>query len=156
MDGMLEKLTRWLRLFGFDARYRSSLSDEELINLALEEERVLLTRDLDLYRRAKRKCAEALLIEGGSEAEKLAEIAMHFDLELELDPRRSRCPKCDAPLRRVEKEALRGRVPKGTYEAYEEFWVCEGCGQVYWRGAHWKNIKRIVEEVHTIMRSREG
>lgn len=148
------KLTRWLRLFGFDSKYRRTLSDEELIKLALEEGQVLLTRDLDLYRRAKRRGVETLLIEGRSEAEKLAEVAAHFGLELEVEPEESRCPRCDAPLRRVEKEEVRGKVPPRTYETYEDFWVCEGCGQVYWRGTHWRNINRVMEEAKSILRKR--
>lgn len=151
LDGMLGKLTRWLRLFGFDSEYRRALSDEELIDLALEEGRVLLTRDLDLYRRAKRRGVETLLIEGRTEAEKLAEVAIRFGVELKVDPRESRCPRCDAPLRRVEKEEVRGRVPPRTYEVYEDFWLCEGCGQVYWRGTHWRNIKRVLEEAKNLL-----
>lgn len=156
LDGMLGKLARWLRLFGFDSKYRRALSDEDLIDLVLVEGRVLLTRDFDLYRRAKRRDIETLLIEGRSEAEKLAEVAMHFGVELEVDPGESRCPRCNALLRRVEKEAVRGKVPLRTYEVYEEFWVCEGCGQVYWRGTHWRNINRVMEEAKSILRKRES
>ena len=156
LDGMLGKLTRWLRLFGFDAKYSRALSDEELINQALEEKRILLTRDLDLHRRAKRKGAETLLIESRSEAEELAEIAVCLGMELKVEPAESRCPKCDAPLRQVEKEEVQGKVPSKTYEVYDEFWVCERCGQVYWRGAHWKNIERIVEKANNILRNRES
>jgi hypothetical protein len=153
---MLGKLSRWLRLFGFDAEYRRTYSDEELIDLALKEKRILLSRDLDLYRRAKRKGVETLLIKGRSEAEELAEIAVHFGVELKVEPAESRCPKCDAPLKEVEKEEVQGKVPSKTYEVYDEFWICEKCGQVYWRGAHWKNIERIISKANSIRQNREG
>jgi hypothetical protein len=153
---MLGKLTRWLRLFGFDAEYRRTLSDENLIDLALKEKRILLTRDVDLHRRAKRRGVETLLVEGRTEAEELAEVAVRLGVELKVEPAESRCPKCDAPLKEVEKGEVQGKVPSKTYEVYNEFWVCEGCGQVYWKGAHWKNIQRIVEKANSIRQNKEG
>jgi len=153
---MLGKLTRWLRLFGFDSEYRRTFSDEDLINLALEERRILLTRDVDLHRRAKRTGVETLLVEGRTEAEELAEVSVRLGMELKVEPAESRCPKCDAPLKEVEKREVRDRVPPKTYEVYNEFWACERCGQVYWRGAHWRNIQRIVEEANSLRRNKEG
>ena len=155
LDGMLGKLTRWLRLFGFDAEYRRRFSDEELINLALREGRVLLTRDVDLYRRAKRRGLEALLVEGRSDAEEIAEIAAHLGVEPKVEPAESRCPKCDSSLKPVEKEEVRGKVPSKTYEVYEDFWMCKNCGQIYWRGAHWKNIERVVKKANNILQNKE-
>ena len=57
-DGMLGKLTRWLRLMGEDVKCVNDFSlppgkeDDFLLKLSEEESRVLLTRDVDLYRRA--------------------------------------------------------------------------------------------------------
>jgi len=154
LDGMLGKLARWLRIFGFDAEYRRAVSDEELIEAALREGRILLTRDIDLHRRARRRGVRSLLVEGRAEAEKLAEIAEHLNIEYEVNPRESRCPRCDAPLRPVSKEEVRGKVPPGTYKAYEDFWICQGCGKVYWRGSHWRNIEETLEEVRDLLRKR--
>lgn len=47
-DGMLGKLTRWLRMLGQDVRYSVQFDDSELLVLAKKEERVLLTKDLEL------------------------------------------------------------------------------------------------------------
>jgi uncharacterized protein with PIN domain len=44
----------------------------------------------------------------------------------------------------VSKDDVVGEVPSDSLEAYDEFWRCEGCGKVYWRGSHWR---RIVEKV---------
>jgi len=151
LDGMLGKLTRWLRLFGFDAEYRRALSDEELINMAQSEQRILLTRDLDLYRRSKRSGIRALLVEGRSEAEELAEIAQYLGVELSVEQAESRCPKCDASLKHVEKKEVHNKVPPKTYEAYQDFWVCNRCGQIYWRGAHWENIERVFKKANSIL-----
>ena len=144
LDGMLGALTRWLRICGYDAEYLRNASDEELIRKAVDGERILLTRDRLLYRKAVRAGAEAFFIEGDGDIEKLASVSRRFNLEL--DPEKSRCPQCDAALVVVEKEAVEGKVPARTLEVYDEFWICESCGKVYWKGSHWKNIVETVVE----------
>jgi len=144
LDGMLGALARWLRICGYDAEYLRCASDEEIIRRALDEGRALLTRDRLLRRKAVRAGLEAFLVEGGSDAEKLASVSRRFGLAL--DPERSRCPVCDGILAAVDREAVRGRVPSRTFEAYTDFWACRSCGKVYWRGSHWVNIVETVEE----------
>ena len=52
VDGMLGKLTRWLRMLGQDVLYSVQLGDSELLELAKKEDRILLTKDFELYKRA--------------------------------------------------------------------------------------------------------
>lgn len=144
LDGMLGALSRWLRICGYDAEYLGSARDEEIIHRAVVEGRVLLTRDRQLYRKAVRAGLEAFLVEGERDSEKLASVSSMYSLVL--DPERSRCPVCNAPLIAIEKESVRDRVPLRTFEAYSEFWACSSCGKVYWRGSHWRNILETVEE----------
>jgi len=145
-DGMLGKLTRWLRMLGHDVKYSRSLDDKELIKTTKRARRVLLTRDLELYRQAVARGAEAVLVEGASESEKLAKLAKKFDFKLEIDPYVSRCPKCNVRVKAVSKEEIVSNVPKATFSNYEEFWECPKCGQIYWQGAHWKRIGRTLKE----------
>jgi uncharacterized protein with PIN domain len=44
-DAMLGRLARWLRLLGFDTAWVQDVSDGELVRRAIEEGRVILTRD---------------------------------------------------------------------------------------------------------------
>jgi len=139
-DGMLGKLTRWLRMLGHDVEYSKSLDDDQLIAKAKEEGRVLLTRDLKLYQRATSRGTDTFLVEGKSEDKKLAELAKRFNLKLEIDVATSYCPKCNTRIKIVSKEEVADHVPKTTYSYYNEFWKCPKCGQIYWQGAHWKRI----------------
>lgn len=143
LDAMLGSLARWLRICGYDAEYPGNISDEELIRLASIEGRILLTRDELLHRKAMREGLESFLVEGGSDAEMLRSVSRRFNLKL--DPERSRCPICGAELKAADRETLRGRVPTRTLKAYDDFWICTSCGQVYWRGSHWKSILEMVE-----------
>lgn len=144
LDGMLGALARWLRICGYEAEYLHDASDEELIERASEGSLVLLTKDRLLHRKALRDGVDALLVEGKDDAHKLASVSRRFHLTL--DPENSRCPECGATLRSTDKEGLRGVVPPRTFEAYDEFWVCDSCGKAYWRGSHWRNIVGTIEE----------
>jgi uncharacterized protein with PIN domain len=149
-DGMLGKLTRWLRMLGQDVKYSNQFEDAELIAMAEKEHRILLTRDLELYKRALAKGIDAFYVEGRTEAEKLAGLAERFDFSLTIDLKRSRCPRCNTKLRLTPKEKLAGKVEKNTFSYYEEFWKCPNCGHVYWQGAHWKGISATLEEAKKI------
>jgi uncharacterized protein len=145
-DGMLGKLTRWLRMLGHDVKYSTQFEDTELIIIAEKEQRILLTRDLELYKRALAKEVNAFYVEGLSEARKLAEIAKRFDLALEINLKSSFCPKCNAKIELTPKESLEDEVEKNTFTHYDEFWKCLNCGHIYWQGAHWKGIDSTLEE----------
>ena len=145
-DGMLGKLTRWLRMLGHDVEYYKSLDDEELVDRAKIENRILLTRDLKLYQRAVPQGAIAFLVEGHTEAKKLAQLSKRFNFKLEINVTVSRCPKCNTPIESVSKEEVIDRIPKATALYYNEFWKCPSCEQIYWRGAHWKRIEKTLRE----------
>jgi uncharacterized protein with PIN domain len=145
-DGMFGKLTRWLRILGYDVKYSASGDDEQLIKIAKTENRVLLTRDFNLYRLAKKRAADAFFVEGSTKAEELADLTKHYDLNLEIDVNLSRCPKCNQKITPVPKNELIDRLPETTYLVFDEFWKCPGCGQIYWQGAHWKRINKTLSD----------
>ena len=145
-DGMLGKLTRWLRMLGQDVEYSKSLSDEQLIETSKIEDRILLTRDLKLYQLARKQGVDTTLIEGATKAEKLASLASRFNFKLEIDITVSRCPKCNTPIKPISKDEIVDRIPEATSTHYDEFWDCPGCGQIYWQGSHWKRIEKTLRE----------
>lgn len=156
VDGMLGSLTRWLRMMGHDVEYSRSSEDDTLMALAKEEERVLLTRDLELYRRSVAKGVAVFYVEGKSEAERLAALAEKFHIELNIDLKTSRCPKCNIPIRPVLKERIADRVEKNTFSHYDEFWECLNCKKVYWQGAHWPKIRTTLEDARNLVSSRSS
>ncbi len=133
-------------MLGQDVEYTGPMDDKELIQKTKTENRILLTRDRELYRQAITKGAEAFFVEGETEAQKLANLAERFRLQLEIDPIVSRCPKCNTKIESVPKARVINKVPETTFSHYEEFWECPNCGQVYWQGAHWKRIKETISE----------
>ncbi len=164
LDGMLGKLTRWLRMMGYEATYLNNYGDRDLLTIAKRESLTLLTSDQELYRTAVGRGADAFLVEGRTEAERLAALAERYKLDLRIDTRISRCPVCGALLKETPNSEVNGLVPPATFKVYQTFWVCSNpeCHKVYWQGSHWKKIeqtlraaKRIIDD-KTTARTRKG
>jgi hypothetical protein len=148
-DSMLGALARWLRLLGYDTLYARDWPDGKILEEAERGDRIIVTRDRGLYRRALRRGARAVLVSDDL-PRALAKLSVAAGVKLEADPDDSRCPLCNSPLRRASKSEVRGRVPPEVLEAYSEFWLCSGCGQVYWRGTHWRTIERTLAEARKL------
>lgn len=141
-DLMLMRLARWLRMAGHDvSNPPEGADDSDLIEVALAEERTLLTRDRVLARRCEKAGACCLLIKSSDLEEQLGEL-LDAGLSLNLNP--ERCTLCNGPLEEVgESNAfdVSGRPGEGS-----TLWRCERCGRLYWQGSHWRGIKKRLGE----------
>lgn len=141
-DGMLGSLAKWLRILGYDTLYFSHADDNELVRIARAEGRMLLTRDEEL---ARRQGLNALLIESEQLKEQVRQvIAKLGPAGKELF---SRCPVCNTPLREVEKEEVKGRVPPYVFLTHEHFSLCPHCDKIYWRGTHWTKMRKEIAQL---------
>ncbi len=152
VDGMLGKLTRWLRMMGHDAVYMNDAEDKDLVTTAAKENRILLTSDVALFRLATTRGTDAYLVKGRTEAERLAGVAGRFKFDLSVDTTQSRCPTCGSELKTASKEEVKGKVPETTFKVFNQFWACSNpdCGKVYWQGSHWENIGALLEKARKI------
>lgn len=133
LDGMLGSLARWLRIMGYDSVYMRN--EDDLTLLSIRGDRYLLTRDRQLAQRAG---SQGLFIESDKLDVQLSAVVKRFGLRFDIQ--RTRCTACNGRLEKVAKELIKDRVAAGTYDEIQEFWMCQGCGKVFWHGAHWKNI----------------
>ena len=44
-------------------------------------------------------------------------------------------------LRAVNKDAVLERIPPKTARWLDEYFVCNSCGQLFWRGTHWREVQ---------------
>lgn len=146
LDGMLGKLARWLRIIGYNTKYSTALGDSDLIKISKKENRILLTHDFSLYQQAVLKNLEAAYVEGINESERLSELAKRFNLLLDIDLEKSRCPKCNSKIQPVTKEKVTKKVMQNTFKHYNTFWECPDCYSIYWQGAHWTKIRATLEQ----------
>lgn len=143
-DVHLGRLAAYLRMMGFDTLYRNDYSDEELARVASEEERIVLSRDRGLLKRAAITRGYSLR-ETGPRAQ-LAEVVRRFNLARLAAPF-TRCLACNAPLQPVAKEAVVDRVPPRIRERHEEYFECPSCLRVYWKGTHHQRMSALVERM---------
>jgi uncharacterized protein with PIN domain len=141
-DEMLGSLARWLRLMGYDTWYERDSSDTNILRRALLDGRILLTRDKKLAERAKDK---GLYIEGRDQDDQIRQVILAFDLVF--DEQLSRCTVCNGELMLIGKEEASKGVPEGALRSNEQFFRCRSCGKYYWKGSHWNNIRRKMEEL---------
>jgi hypothetical protein len=153
LDGMLGKLARWLRMLGYESVYLNDSSDRDLLSIAKRDSLILLTSDEELYRTAATKGIKTSLVQGRTEPERLASLAEHYNLRLEIDTAISKCPLCGFPIREVSKDAVEASVPPTTFKVYRSFWLCTNpkCAKVYWQGSHWKKIEQTLESARKIL-----
>ena len=140
-DVMVGKLARWLRVLGFDVVYSNTFSDDEIVRLAVAENRIILTRDTGFA--SRRNLPQTLFVDSDHYKEQVRQVLRTFDLkEFKIF---SRCVECNSPLQEVDKEAVFERVPPYVYLTQERFAACPLCERVYWRGTHTeKMMQRIV------------
>jgi uncharacterized protein with PIN domain len=143
-DSMLAKLARWLRLLGFDCAYDGSISDAELVRRAVEQKRVILTRDRKL--KGEWWVSNIYVVEAESLREQLLEVIRSFDLARSIAVL-SRCNECGLPVQPVAAADVRDRVPPHVSATHHDFSTCSRCGRVFWEGTHAMRIRRVVDEL---------
>ena len=145
-DAGLGGLARWLRAAGYYARWQPDIDDAQLLGRAAEAHAVVLSTDsLLLERRA--------VISGAVQVLWLPPacgvgVQLHLVLRRwNLALREPLCMNCSGALDRVDKEAVRSRIPPRTYRWLDEYYRCRDCGQLFWRGTHWQRIRGELERL---------
>lgn len=136
-DVHLGRLAKSLRMLGFDTVYSNSMPLPELLRLAHAEQRILLTRNTRL---AQNPFIIKLILSSENPKQQLQEVASKFSLGTKLQPF-SRCIRCNSLLEKVAKGNIVYLLPPNTAAAFEEFWQCAHCCQLYWKGSHYERMQ---------------
>lgn len=147
IDANAGKLAGWLRMMGYDALFFRCGSDSEMVKTAADEERIIITRDTRLMQRRVVKSGEveAVLLSSDDPVKQMAQLISSLDIKPGYRPF-SICISCNQPLVEVPREAVREQLPEYVYKTQGAFHRCQACGRVYWRGTHWKAMKKLLEE----------
>ncbi len=143
LDCHLGRLASSLRMLGFDCRYENDYDDEELAEIAQNEERILLTRDRRLLMR--KAVTYGYCLRSLDPDKQLPEVIRRFELAKRIVPFH-RCLRCNHPLEPVTKEAVLNRLEPLTKLYFDEFQICPECEQIYWKGSHYDHMQELVEE----------
>jgi len=142
VDAMLGRLTKWLRLLGYDTAWAGHLEDGQIARLARREGRVVLTRDTQF---ARRKGLQIVLLHSQTLTGQLEELRDRVALPpADLF---SRCPVCNTVLQPLGRAAAKPLVPPYVWQTQPSFRRCPGCGRVYWAGTHRQHIFTFLQEI---------
>ncbi len=147
VDVHLGKLATYLRLLGFDTWYRYDCDDAELAAISDSQQRILLTRDRGLLKR--RRVTYGYWVRASEPRQQSREVLQRFALWAKIEPFR-RCLKCNGDLVSVELDEVSARLPAKTRQYYDEFFLCQKCQQVYWKGAHYSDLQKLVEQLRNL------
>ena len=144
VDVNLGKLALKLRLLGFDTLFRNDFEDDEIVKIALDEKRIILTRDKGILK--QNAVTHGYFLRNDDPKKQLIELVKRFQLQNSFRPF-TRCAACNCNLEKVEKEHLQHLLQQDTLRYYNEFWQCDGCKKLYWKGSHYKHIQNWLEEL---------
>jgi uncharacterized protein with PIN domain len=148
-DCNLGKLSKWLRILGYDTLYDREKADCAFLCRAKEEGRIALTRKRKLA--ALCRVEPLVLVKSDQVVGQIGEVLRA--LALDPDPARlmTRCLNCNACLEEALKKEVTGLVPNYVYMQYERYKRCPSCGRIFWPGTHRLHIEEILRR-----RSRAG
>jgi uncharacterized protein with PIN domain len=148
VDSNAGKLARWLRMMGYDTLFFKDIEDGRLVDMAMKEGRVVVTRDTQI---AKRRVAasgslKVILTRDDDPRKQLLQVMK----ELSLDCRQmlfTRCLECNRRLKPRSKEEVKDLVPPYVFSTQTQYMQCPSCSRVYWQGTHWRRMKSALEEI---------
>jgi len=149
-DVHLGKLVRLLRLLGFDTAQFAGDEDAALVEVALEEGRIILTRDRNLLKRGA--VTHGYWVRSTYPIEQAQEVVRRFDLHSQARPF-TRCVSCNGMLVQVKKEKVLDRIPQKTARWLDEYFICKDCGKLYWRGTHYPRLEKTIDQILNISRN---
>lgn len=147
VDENAGKLTKALRLLGYDTLFFNGENDTQMVNTACCENRIILTRDTHILKRriVTSGKVKAILIKAEKIDEQIKQVMNEFDLYNNMQPF-SLCLEDNQRLILRTKDEVQGRVPPYVWKTQTEFSECPQCHRIYWKGTHWEALtKKLVK-----------
>ena len=148
VDINVGRLAKWLRVMGYDTVFPREGGDNDLVRIALREDRVLVTRDagFSLRRAVRQGQMRVVRIMDDDLRGQLSQLVR--ELKLDLKGGFSRCVCCNELLHPAAMENVAGRVPPYVYQNHQDFMECPQCRRLYWRGTHWSSMISQLDQVY--------
>ena len=144
VDVHLGALARLLRLAGFDTIYENDLTDEAILARAVEDQRIVLTRDLGILKQTR--LTFGYHPRSTDKQEQFAEVRDRYQLPDHAAPF-SHCLKCNGAIEQVPKSEVADEVPEGVADRFDIYHRCTGCGQIFWMGSH---FERMIDQLESL------
>jgi len=146
LDVHLGKLARYLRMLGFDTLYENNYPDPQIIDIAKNEKRIILTRDVGILKNSA--VTHGYWIRSQNPKEQLKEVITRLDLSVNIKPL-FRCMECNGIIEQVDKKEIIDQLKPKTKKYFNEFFQCTQCKKVYWEGSHYEKMINSIKALHT-------
>jgi len=148
VDANAGKLAKWLRMMGYDTLFFSDIDDGHLVDIALREGRVILTRDTQIARRRPvvNGQLKVILTRSDDPREQLRQVVGELNLDCHLR-QFTRCLECNQNLAPRSREEVADIVPPYVFRTQHQYMQCPSCLRVYWQGTHWQRMKKALQKV---------
>lgn len=155
-DAMLGSVARKLRIFGFDTLYVPDTDDNHILKLGIEQDRIILTADRELYKRMTKEGAKGVLVSGADELDDMAHIFEKLGISPDQSKIGSRCTACNGALDARTPAEVDSLVPETVLACHEGFWQCVSCKKVYWEGSHLERIRDFARRLEGRLSASKG
>jgi len=147
-DNNVGKLAKWLRIIGYDTLLFKEKNDSKMIEIALNEDRVILTKNSQIMKRrlVTNGKLKAVHINCDEPNVQLRETAKILNLDYHFNPF-SLCLKCNQKLVSRSKEEVQDLVPPRVFEIQKQYMECPSCHRIYWHGTHWQAMVRELRNI---------
>jgi len=142
---MLGKLAKELRMLGYDTVYHKGEDPRQLIEMARQQERAILTRNVKLI--ARRPEDQIIRVTEDQPDLQLRQLIQQGTISPDETALFSRCLLCNALLDEIPRGEAEGKVPDFIFYHQKEFFRCPQCGRIYWKGSHHEHMQKRVEEL---------
>lgn len=143
-DTNIRDVVKYMRALGLDMHFDASLARRDIIEISKKEERTIVTRSKRLLKFSD--VTHGIFLRPGSVVEQIRRIVDYLDIKDSVRPF-SRCLCCNHLLEVVSKEDIGYRVPPKARALFNEYTHCSSCDKVYWKGTHFRNIKKVIDQI---------
>lgn len=144
VDTMCGRLSKWLRILGYDASWLQEKERSRLIVRCLKESRILVTRD---HRFEKTRGIKKLILRSERIAGQLRQMVEELSLKIDREKLFSLCSFCNVRVASIDKEMVLSQVPPFVLETHSQFYCCPECKRIYWEGSHKELFEKQLTEI---------
>jgi len=124
---------------GYDTLFFNGSNDSQMIAIARDEGRVILTKDTQIMKRRVVTSGriKAILIRGDESERQMLQVIDTLGLSSFFKPF-TICLECNQLLMGKSKPQVKERVPLYVFRTQDQYMECPNCHRLYWRGTHWQ------------------
>jgi len=148
VDINVGKLAKWLRMMGYDTLLFDGDDDWRMIIIALEEGRVIITKDTQIAKRGVITSGrlKAILITSDKSEQQIQQVVETLNLDYQYRPF-TLCLECNQLLVERSKQEVEDRVPPYVFQTQNEYVECPACHRIFWKGTHWKAMTEKLQRL---------